>query len=136
MNNKGFTLIELLAIFALISIITLITIPMIQFAHKKIQENNYDAKKSVIKTAAEDYGEDYKEIILYGTDGTVDCSSYGAKCIKIKVQTLLNSGYLVRDTDLPQNVNDIRDPRDDTSLLDKDIYIYVKNNRAYADLKF
>ena len=136
MNNKGFTLIELLAIIALISIITLITIPMIQYAHKKIQESNYNAKKEVIKAAAEDYGEDYKEIILYGTGNTTDCSSYNAKCVKVTVQTLLNSGYLVKDSDLPQNEVDIRDPRDDSSILNKDIYIYIKNNRAYADLKF
>lgn len=132
MNRKGFTLIELLAIIALISIITLIAIPSIRYASKKITQKNYETKLQVIKAAAQDYGEDIKETIMYG-DSYIMYNGYHA--IEVTVQTLLNNGYLVKDNNLSDEVTaDIKDPRDDSSLLNKTIIIYIKNKTAYAKL--
>lgn len=136
MNRKGFTLIELLAVIILISVITLITIPSIKYASRKINERNYDTKLKMIKASAEDYGDDYKEIILYNSEDTYtdpkDNQAYPS--LTVTVSDLLTNGYLVKDSDIDRD--DILDPRDKTSLRNKTITIYIKNNNAYAVLNF
>ena len=101
MDKKGFILIELLAVIILISVITLITIPSIKYASRKINEKNYDTKLKMIKASAEDYGNDYKEIILYNAEETYtnpsDNQTYPA--ITVTVSDLLANGYLVKDSD-------------------------------------
>lgn len=136
MNKKGFTLIELLTVIILITVITLVAVPSIRYASKKIQEKNYEAKLKMIKASAEDYGEDYKEVILYNSQTTYtdpkDNQSYPS--VEVHVSDLLTNGYLVKDADIDED--DIRDPRDDSSLKNKNITIYIKNNTAYAVLNF
>ena len=133
MNKKGFTFIELLAVLILISIVILIAVPSIKYADKKLHEKSYKTKSELILNAAKEYGDDYKEIILYSSYGTVytDPSS-GATypSVTITVRDLLNNGYVTKDNDIKEN--DILDPRNDTSMLDKSITVYIKNNRAYA----
>ena len=136
MNRKGFTLIELLAVIVLITVITLVAVPSIRYASKKIQEKNYDAKLKMIKASAEDYGNDYKEIIQYNSSTTYtdpnDHQTYPS--VEVHVSDLLANGYLVKDADIDRD--DILDPRDDSSLKNKSITIYIKNNNAYAVLNF
>ncbi|MCR5788113.1 MAG: prepilin-type N-terminal cleavage/methylation domain-containing protein [Bacilli bacterium] len=136
MGKKGFTLVELLAVIVLISIITLIAIPSIRYADKKITQKNYETKKELIKTAAEEYGDDYKELIVYASTPTyyTDASGNSYPSLTITVRDLLRNGYITKDTDI--KTEDVLDPRDDTSLLDKTIIVYIKNNRSYAKLNF
>ena len=133
MNKKGFTFIELLAVLILISIVILIAVPSIKYADKKLHETSYKTKSELILNAAKEYGDDYKEIILYSSYGTVytDPSSGSTyPSVTITVRDLLNNGYVTKDNDIKEN--DILDPRNDTSMLDKSITVYIKNNRAYA----
>ena len=133
MNKKGFTFIELLAVLILISIVILIAVPSIKYADKKLHEKSYKTKSELILNAAKEYGDDYKEIILYSSYGTVytDPSSGSTyPSVTITVRDLLNNGYVTKDNDIKEN--DILDPRNDTSMLDKSITVYIKNNRAYA----
>ncbi|MBO4601446.1 MAG: prepilin-type N-terminal cleavage/methylation domain-containing protein [Bacilli bacterium] len=135
MNKRGFTLIELLTIIVLITIITLIAVPSIKYAQNKINNKNYETKKSLIKTAAEEYGEDNREYILYQSTQTYVEPSSGRSYPSmndVTVSTLLQNGYLVKDNGL--TVDDIKDPRNDTSLLTKTITIYIKNGVVYAVL--
>lgn len=136
MNRKGFTLIELLAVIVLITVITLVAVPSIKFANRRIQEKNYEAKLKMIKASAEDYGNDYKEVIRYSSSETyTDPTSHESyPSVTVQVSDLLSNGYLVKDADI--DTDDIRDPRDDTSLRNKSIIIYIKNNNAYAILNF
>ncbi len=136
MNRKGFTLIELLAVIILISVITLITIPSIKYASRKINERNYETKLKMIKASAEDYGNDYKEIIQYNSSETYTnpSDSIAYPSVTVTVSDLLANGYLVKDADIAQD--DILDPRDKTSLKSNTITIYIKNNSAYAVLNF
>ncbi|MBR5662831.1 MAG: type II secretion system protein [Bacilli bacterium] len=133
MNKKGFTFVELLAVIALISIVLLIAIPTIRYADKKFHQKDYNTKIELILNAAKEYGDDYKEIILYSSNGSTYTdpdtnNSYPA--VTVTVRDLLNNGYVTKDNDIKGN--DILDPRDDSSMLDKSITIYIKNNRAYA----
>ena len=133
MNKKGFTFVELLAVIVLISIVLLISVPTIRYADKKFHEKSYKTKTELILNAAKEYGDDYKEIILYSSYGTTYTepstnSSYPA--VVITVRDLLNNGYITKDNDI--KTDDILDPRDDSSMLDKSITVYIKNNRAYA----
>lgn len=133
MNKKGFTFIELLAVLILISIVILIAVPSIKYADKKLHEKSYKTKSELILNAAKEYGDDYKEIILYSSYGTVytDPSSGSTyPSVTITVRDLLNNGYVTKDNDIKEN--DILDPRNDTSMLDKSITVYIKKNRAYA----
>lgn len=133
MNKKGFTFIELLAVLILISIVILIAVPSIKYADKKLHEKSYKTKSELILNAAKEYGDDYKEIILYSSYGTVytDPSSGSTyPSVTITIRDLLNNGYVTKDNDIKEN--DILDPRNDTSMLDKSITVYIKNNRAYA----
>ena len=135
MNQKGFTLIELLAVIVLISIITVIAIPLVKFANGRINEKNFEAKKQLIVQAAEDYGEDYKEIILYSenTDASTICSVHtNVPCLKIKVSNLITNGYLSKDPSEKSNI--VRNPKNDASMNSYEIEIFIQHNRAYADL--
>lgn len=131
MNKKGFTFIELLAVIILIGIVIGIAIPSIRYADKKFHEKAYNTKVNLIKQAAEEYGDDYKEIILYSTGAenyTVGGNTYHSTTIT--VEDLLNNGYITKDNGLKND--DILDPRNDKSMLDVTITIYIKHNRAYA----
>lgn len=136
MNKSGFTFIELLAIIVLIGLITLIAIPSIKLADKKIQTKNYNAKKELIKKAAESYGEDNKDILMYSTTTTYTDPSNNVSypSMNIKVRDLLNNGYINKDKGL--KTADVLNPITNQSILNEDIIIYYKNNQVYAKLGF
>jgi prepilin-type N-terminal cleavage/methylation domain-containing protein len=133
MNKKGFTFIELLAVIVLISVVLLIAVPSIRYADRKFHEKAYNTKMELILNAAKEYGDDFKEVIIYNTNGSSYSdpstgSNYPA--VTITVRDLLNNGYITKDNGL--NETDILDPRDDSSMLNKSLTVYIKNNRAYA----
>lgn len=136
MNKKGFTFIELLAVISLIAVILLIAIPSIRYADRKFHEKAYKTKIELIKTAAQEYGDDFKEVILYSNGGsTYTDPSTGAiyPSVNITVRDLLSNGYITKDNDLDKE--DVLDPRTDKSMLTKLITVYIKNNRAYAKVE-
>jgi len=135
MNKKGFTFVELLAVIVLIGIIIGISIPTIRYADRKFHEKAYKTKIELIKSAAQEYGDDNKEIIIYATNGSTytDPTTGGTyPSITVTVEDLLNNGYITKDDDLKDD--DILDPRTKVSMLSKTVIIYIKNNRAYAKI--
>lgn len=135
MNKKGFTFIELLAVIVLIAVVITIAVPSIRYADKKFHEKAYNTKVEMIKKGAESYGDDYKEIILYSSESTTYTdpdtgNTYPS--ITVTVRDLMNNGYVTKDSGLKEA--DIQDPRDDQTMLNITITIYIKNNRAYAKL--
>ena len=136
MNKNGFTFIELLAVIVLIALITVIAVPTIKLADKKIRTKNLNAKLDLIKIAAESYGDDNKDVLLYQTTTTYTDPSNNVKypSITVTVRDLLNNGYLVKDKN--GKGEDIINPVTKESLLNKTITIYYKNNRVKAKLNF
>ena len=132
MNKNGFTFIELLAIIILIGLITIVAVPSIRLADKKIQQKNYDTKVELIEKAAESYADDHKDLINYSATTTYTSNGVSYPAITVTVRTLLDMGYLSKDPGLKKE--DILDPRDDKSMLNKTLTVYIKNNRSYAVL--
>lgn len=135
MNNKGFTFVELIAIIVIIAVITIIAVPSINRADEKINQEMYDTKIKLIKSAAKEYGEDYMDVIVNVADPNDDSTWYHESenkypKIEITVEDLYNNGYLVKDSG--SNEEDIKDPRDDSSMFDIPITIYIKNNQPYC----
>lgn len=133
MSKKGFTFVELLAVIVLIGLVIGISVPTIRYADRKFHQKAYNTKIELIKHAAENYGDDYKEVII-DESNTLTYSDPSTnqtyKAINVKVRDLLNNGYISKDNDI--NQDDVLDPRTKESMLDITITIYVKNNRAYA----
>ena len=133
MNKRGFTFIELLAVIILIGLVIGISVPAIRYADRKFHEKAYNTKIQLIKHAAENYGDDFKEIISdqNNTNTYTDPSTNTSyKAVTVRVRDLLSNGYITKDTDLSKE--DVLDPRTNESMLDVTITIYIKNNRAYA----
>lgn len=135
MNNKGFTFIEILSVIVIIALITLIAIPTIRYADGKILESNYKTKVELIKTRAVEYGNDFEDVILFSDNIEFyeDEEGNTYPSITITVGDLLSNGYITSDT---KEEDEVLDPRDNSSMLDKTITIYLKNNTAYAILNF
>lgn len=85
LNNKGFTLIELLAVLVILIAIMSIAIPSISSSLDRTKEKQSNAKRKIIKSAAELYVTDHKNKIP--TSGN---------CY-IAVQTLVDEHYLSSD---------------------------------------
>ena len=135
MNRKGFTFVELLAVIVLIGIIIGISVPIIRYADKKFHEKAYNTKVDLIKNAAKDYGDENIEFInAQTTTYTEPSSGHSYKAVTITVGDLLDKGYITKDNDIRKI--DVLDPRNDESMLDKTITVYIKYNRAYVKLNF
>lgn len=135
MNRKGFTFVELLAVIVLIGIIIGISVPIIRYADKKFHEKAYNTKVDLIKNAAKDYGDENIEFInAQTTTYTEPSSGHSYKAVTITVGDLLDKGYITKDNDIRKR--DVLDPRNDESMLDKTITVYIKYNRAYVKLNF
>ena len=135
MNRKGFTFVELLAVIVLIGIIIGISVPVIRYADKKFHEKAYNTKVDLIKNAAKDYGDENIEFInAQTTTYTEPSSGHSYKAVTITVGDLLDKGYITKDNDIRKR--DVLDPRNDESMLDKTITVYIKYNRAYVKLNF
>lgn len=124
-NKKGFTLVELLSVIVILALISVMATTGIIALSNKSKENMYCAKLEMISSVARDYGVKYE----YELNNSNEYYN-GYKSLKIKVSDLITSGKLETDKD-----NTVISPLDDSSLNDKEIILYLKNNRinAYID---
>ena len=121
MNNKGFTLVELLAVLVVLAILIAIAVPSTISISNKLKGNMYCSKIDSIETAAKLYGEDRKDSFNETYDGNPSQT--------IAVGRLIETGDLKKEnTTAPY----ILDPRDNASMDDLQITVYVKYNRIYV----
>lgn len=120
-NNKGFTLVELMAVIVVLAIIISIAIPSAISISHKIKVKMYNTKVDMILSSAKIYGQDNPAIV--NADET--CSS------SVSVDELINNGYIKKDD---TKNGSVLNPVDNSSLNDKEICIYKKNNRIYAKI--
>ena len=122
MNNKGFTLVELLAVLVVLAILIAIAVPSTISISNKIKVNMYCNKIESIETAAKLYGEDRKDSFSEKYE-----DAYASETIN--VERLVETGDLKKDsTTAPY----ILDPRDNASMDELQIIVYVKYNRIYV----
>ncbi len=146
MNNRnGFTLVELLAVVVLLSVLLVMAVPAVLSFTNRMKQDMFCNKVDTVIKSAQLYGQDNmasisNERIGKSTsdscviNGTVrlDATS-GIKCVKTNVSTLLAKNYLSKEAETKNGTpNDFFDPRDGSSMKDAEIFVYVKNRRAYA----
>ena len=124
-NKKGFTLVELLCVIVILALISVMATTGIIALSSRSKENMYCAKLEMISSIARDYAVKYE----YELNNSTELFN-GYKILKIKVNDLINSGKLETDKD-----DKVINPIDESSLNDKEIILYLKNNQinAYID---
>lgn len=124
-NKKGFTLVELLCVIVILALISVMATTGIIALSSRSKENMYCAKLEMISSIARDYAVKYE----YELNNSTELFN-GYKSLKIKVNDLINSGKLENDKD-----DKVINPIDESSLNDKEIILYLKNNQinAYID---
>ncbi len=124
-NKQGFTLVELLAVIVILAILITIAVPSTIAISNRLKENMYCKKIDSIEVSAKLYGEDRRDSFMESyvtTDG-----SYPSR--KIKVKDLIESGDLKKDNTIAPF---IIDPRNNTSMDEMELTVYVKYNRVYV----
>lgn len=136
MKKNGFTLIELLAVVCLIAIIATIGTYGVSRVKENISKSLWESKVELIENKAKTYGEDNKMRL------TANCNFEGktySKCLRITVQTLLDSNYLPSkekdDSGKKVIVNDTVAKNHGSYYANNlPIFIYLENDYVYARL--
>lgn len=128
-EKKGFTLVELIIVIAIIALLMVVAIPSILLISNKINDRMYNSKVELILAAAEIYADD-NFASLFG-DGTNKTS------IRVKelVPTYLEADEVEKNLQTGEVTYTITDPRDDSSMNDRVIWLTKKNSRVIATLE-
>lgn len=129
--NKGFTLVELMAVLVLIVIIASIGYAGITAVQRNINQNLWEATVEEIETGAVKYGQDNLNVLNTNETCNID-GSETRNCIEVTVEFLINSNYI--DTDeVDDNEKEIITNNVTGEIVnDNIVYIYLENNRVYA----
>lgn len=130
--NKGFTLVELMAVLVLIVIIASIGYAGITAVQRNINQNLWEATVEEIETGAVKYGQDNLNVLNTNETCNID-GSETRNCIEVTVEFLINSNYI--DTDeVDDNEKEIITNNVTGEIVnDNIVYIYLENNRVYAE---
>lgn len=127
MKKNGFTLVELLAVIVILALLVSIAVPGVLTMSDKIQSNMFCTKIENIEKAAQLWGDDHYDQI----------NAANNKTVTVKIQELLQKNYLKKDNDKSDDINDWAvDPRDNTSIIDKEVNVFIKNSRVYASYQY
>lgn len=129
--NKGFTLVELMAVLVLIVIISTIGYAGITAVQRNINQNLWEATVEEIETGAVKYGQDNLNVLNTNETCNID-GSETRNCIEVTVEFLIDSNYI--DTDeVDDNEKEIITNNVTGEIVnDNIVYIYLENNRVYA----
>lgn len=129
--NKGFTLVELMAVLVLIVIIASIGYAGITAVQRNINQNLWEATVEEIETGAVKYGQDNLNVLNTNETCNID-GSETRNCIEVTVEFLIDSNYI--DTDeVDDNEKEIITNNVTGEIVnDNIVYIYLENNRVYA----
>ena len=130
--NKGFTLVELMAVLVLIVIIASIGYAGITAVQRNINQNLWEATVEEIETGAVKYGQDNLNALNTNETCNID-GSETRNCIEVTVEFLIDSNYI--DTDeVDDNEKEIITNNVTGEIVnDNIVYIYLENNRVYAE---
>lgn len=122
-KNKGFTLIEILAVIVIISVVILAAIPAVVSISGKMRTNMYCTKIDQVKKSGIIYGQEND------LDETCTINSVSYPCKNITIETLIINNYID-----PDKGGNLTDPRDTSSMNNKALIVYQKNNRYYTNI--
>lgn len=123
--QKGFTLVELMAVIVIIVIITTIGYAGITAVRNNIEQNLWEATIEDIETGAVRYGQDN----LNRLTGT--CNGISS-CLSVTVEFLIERNYI--DVEEDEDGNEIiTNNVTGESVNQNNVYIYLENNRVYAE---
>ena len=143
-KKKGFTLIELLAVIVIIAIVSVAAVPAVLTIARNNKNNMFCKKVQTIEKSAQLYGSDEIEEIDEGNppiDDNIKCNLYvDAKpmqekehCQVTTVYNLAERGYVNYEQAGKNKVkNEVIDPRTSSSMLTKQVMVYVVNKRVHA----
>ena len=143
--NKGFTLVELMAVLVLIVIIATIGYAGITVVNNNIEKNLWNTTVEEIETGAVQYGQDNLSRL------TSTCGNGKSNCLELTVEDLIERNYVDTDEyecEKDSNGNCKEDNDGNIIYTDREIitnnvtgeivndnivYIYLENNRVYAE---
>jgi len=125
-NKKGFTLIEILVVIVLVALLLGIGIPGVMKISQNMKKRSLNTKLDLVEQAAILYGQDNKTLLQ--NDENCKTPDGNVPCKKVSINDLIENDYLSSDN----SIGEYKNPEDDSSMLDKCVYIYKKNNRVYA----
>lgn len=127
--NKGFTLVELMAVLVLIVIIASIGYAGITAVQRNINQNLWEATVEEIETGAVKYGQDN----LNDLNVKATCNNNEIKnCIEVTVGFLIDSNYIDTDEVDDSEKEIITNNVTGEIVNDNIVFIYLENNRVYA----
>ena len=127
--NKGFTLVELMAVLVLIVIIASIGYAGVSAVRNNINKNLWEATVEEIETGAVKYGQDN----LNDLNVKATCNNNEIKnCIEVTVSFLIESNYIDADEKDEDGNEIITNNVTGEIVNDNIVYIYLENNRVYA----
>lgn len=129
--NKGFTLVELMAVLVLIVIIASIGYAGITAVQRNINQNLWEATVEEIETGAVKYGQDNLNALNTNETCNID-GSETRNCIEVTVEFLINSNYIDTDEVDDSEKEIITNNVTGEIVNDNIVYIYLENNRVYA----
>lgn len=129
--NKGFTLVELMAVLVLIVIIASIGYAGITAVQRNINQNLWEATVEEIETGAVKYGQDNLNALNTNETCNID-GSETRNCIEVTVEFLIDSNYIDTDEVDDSEKEIITNNVTGEIVNDNIVYIYLENNRVYA----
>jgi len=126
--KKGFTIIEILTVIIIISIFTVISVPLIGNARKGAKQKVYETKINNSEVAAIVYAQENVLDIQNKTDS--NCINYTENETDNTISCDIQISYLVANNYLVSENGDYKDPRDNSSLMDKYIKIVVDKSTS------
>ena len=133
-NKKGFTLLEIIAVIVILALLSLLAGVSINAVSDRVKTKSFCTKIQTIEAGAMQYGDDKKSSLFTNSQPNVPGCRVSDKSKEacVSVNTLITEGYLKNDI----GTNDIVDPRNKNSLMNKTIKLYAKYNRVYAEYQF
>ena len=127
MNRRGFTLVELLSVLVLIGLLLGLAIPGINKISSNMKKKSYSKKVSLVLSAAELWGQDNKTLLQ---DDICSINEKKMSCKMVTISSLIENNYLDSDKNSGEYIN----PVDNSDMKNCKIFIYIENNRVYAEL--
>ncbi|MEG1288336.1 MAG: prepilin-type N-terminal cleavage/methylation domain-containing protein [Bacilli bacterium] len=130
MNKKGFTLVELLAVIVLIAIIGAIGTYGIMGVNRNIKEQLWAGKVDLIKTGAEQYGDENKNLLK---GNCIIKEKDVSNCMEVTVGNLIEKGFVTTKEKDDTGKGIIKNDATNKVVNEEKVFIYLENDVVYSE---